>query len=564
MAGYGGKPGRTGALSPARAPRLRAPAREAVARHGNDGFAYVAVLFLLVVVTTLGMTLLIRVAAQRAPFANRFAAMQAEYLSQAAVDHAAYLLTHDETFPADETVYTMHSLGAGRYGYKARRHSSTTYATVATVGVVENQVVRHSYVLYVVPPPAVPDGAFVVYDTNTIVQDRYPWLREHDGREWSVAEKMFNAGNRATNYMVVHGHPTRRELSVGAVQGTGGLKFEVWNGSVWSHRAFTSGASGASQCFDLAYETQSGQVLFAGRRDTTLVLWYCTWTGSSWTDVLPGATLAGTGRIEWVTMAADPDSASNEILVAASTSANQISLFRWTGSAFQDLGQIEAGATNGPLAKVAIAYEQQPPYDAVVLWGKGDGPWQTCVWDGSALSSTEEVEDTPDGAAFFRIAADPAGTTILAAASRSGADRELDVAVWDGDEWSEVQLGLESDLIYSDRQSFDIAWQKDGGTAMLLWSRYATQGTKYITWSPGTDLADAVVTDGPDSGDVTALVRLFPSPGSNKIHVMLANLSAELWYYGFTGSAFIFEYLTAATLTSTTYMPFDMARTALP
>jgi len=45
--------------------------------------------------------------------------------------------------------YYMHSLGAGRYGYKIRKHTDTTFATIATVGIMGDHEVHQSYVLYV-------------------------------------------------------------------------------------------------------------------------------------------------------------------------------------------------------------------------------------------------------------------------------------------------------------------------------------------------------------------------------------------------------------------------------
>ena len=52
-----------------------------------------------------------------------------------------------------ENVYYMHSLAGGRYGYKVRWHTDTTFATIATVGAMGDNVVHQSYMLYVIPKP---------------------------------------------------------------------------------------------------------------------------------------------------------------------------------------------------------------------------------------------------------------------------------------------------------------------------------------------------------------------------------------------------------------------------
>ncbi len=75
--------------------------------------------------------------------------IQAHYLAESAANHAMWRLLNDSDFPAAEDSYYMHTLGDGRYGYKVRRHTNTTFATVATVGAVGKNVVQQSYVLYV-------------------------------------------------------------------------------------------------------------------------------------------------------------------------------------------------------------------------------------------------------------------------------------------------------------------------------------------------------------------------------------------------------------------------------
>ena len=58
---------------------------------------------------------------------------------------------YGDVTPANENLYYMNSFAGGRYGYKIRYHTDTTFATVATVGAVGDDVVHQSYVLYVIP-----------------------------------------------------------------------------------------------------------------------------------------------------------------------------------------------------------------------------------------------------------------------------------------------------------------------------------------------------------------------------------------------------------------------------
>jgi hypothetical protein len=53
--------------------------------------------------------------------------------------------------PIGASAYTMHAYAGGRYGYTVRRPTATTFATVATVGAVDEGVARQSYVAFVKP-----------------------------------------------------------------------------------------------------------------------------------------------------------------------------------------------------------------------------------------------------------------------------------------------------------------------------------------------------------------------------------------------------------------------------
>jgi hypothetical protein len=105
----------------------------------------------------MGMGFILRVNAETTATMTRGDTMQAHYLAESAVNHAMWNLLNDPAFPADETKYYMHDLADGRYGYKVRRHTDTTFATVAAIGGLGETIVQQSYVLYVLPPLTSPD-----------------------------------------------------------------------------------------------------------------------------------------------------------------------------------------------------------------------------------------------------------------------------------------------------------------------------------------------------------------------------------------------------------------------
>ncbi len=120
----------------------KTPPREA-------GIAIVLVLGMLVVMTSVSIAFVQRAGIGLSATQTRGDNLRAQYLAESAVNHAMWLLINDKTFPAASDTYYMHTLAGGRYGYKVRRHTYTTFATVAAVGAVGESVVHKSYVIHV-------------------------------------------------------------------------------------------------------------------------------------------------------------------------------------------------------------------------------------------------------------------------------------------------------------------------------------------------------------------------------------------------------------------------------
>ncbi|MFH1999399.1 MAG: hypothetical protein ABIK28_06945, partial [Planctomycetota bacterium] len=117
----------------------------------HRGFAYVAILCLVIILGTAGLAFLHTVGTELKAGSLRGSCMQAHYLAEAAAHHAMWRLLYEPGFPGSEDVYYMHSMAGGRYGYKVRKNTETTFATVATLGAVGTHTVHQSYVLHIIP-----------------------------------------------------------------------------------------------------------------------------------------------------------------------------------------------------------------------------------------------------------------------------------------------------------------------------------------------------------------------------------------------------------------------------
>ena len=538
----------------------------ATARPGASeaGIAYVAILFLLVVLVTLGLTFMLEAGTRVSAMAGRAEAMQAHYLAEAAANHAVWRLLNEPGFPMAEDVYYMHSLAGGRYGYKVKRPTATTFAATATVGVSGQTVARQSYVQYI---PS--RNIMTAYGQNA---NLIPQHRRLVGASFDAARDTVNIGNGKVRWMVLEACPARTEMMLGALDDEHDINVAVWNGQAWGNRVeVTTEAKREYQSFDVAYESVSGDALVVYRSGNSSTSRYRTWDGSSWSFsssgpdsdsfwVVLGWIPGGGGpAINYIIMESKPG--SNEILMAVQDDASDVLLWRWNGTSFPNFKYtIETDVTDKSYQGVDIAYEQQSE-EALIVWViKGSPTCKYRVWDGAILSPEGALPSFGKEAVVIQAAADPNSDQILVAASDNDAD--LNVALWDGAAWVDSRE-LETDIRKKDMHDFDIAWESSGNQAMVAWGSNAANKTNihYFLWTKGTPLSAGTLGIGPSFLKDIPLVRLLPIAGTEKIVLLVTNTDKDLRYSLWTGNRFLGDPAVAleTEIPYDDYMPFAVA-----
>jgi hypothetical protein len=520
--------------------------REARGNAGQRGMAYVAILFLLVIMTTLGLAFLLKAGTETSVTMTRAANIQAEYLAESAVNHALWRLLNEPGFPTNESVYYMHSLAGGRYGYKVRAPGATTFATVATVGTMGDNVVQQSYVPYVIP-----SNILTAYgqDSSTI-----PLYRRMIGATWSSPANSANVGSEPVGWTVLKGCPVRKEVVMGTLDDDHDLNLAVWNGAAWGNQTEFSQDAAQTRCFDIAYESQSGDALVVGRRDWTSTLYFNVWDGDAWVHSTPQSAFGIDGPIGAVTMASSPD--SDEILIAAVSISRFVHVARWNGSGFTYLGQIETSMDTNEHGFAAIVYEQQSG-DALIMW-PARALMNYRIWNGTALGAASTVPGFSHNVYVVRAAPDPASDHMVLA----GLDifLQLQVAVWDGGAWSDTRQ-VATFVCDSTVQCFDVAWEAAGEDAVVAWGRLGSNKVRAMSWRKGTLLADRPTFEGPSFLALPRLVRLFPAAGSERIILLCGNVADRLRYSLWTGDGFKGDpgILLESSLSASDDMGFDIA-----
>ncbi|MGD8262131.1 MAG: hypothetical protein PVG70_03285 [Desulfobacterales bacterium] len=489
------------------------------------GIGYIAILVLLAILSTMGLAFIYKVGIMSSVTLNRGTSMQAQYLAESAANHALWHMLNNPEFAPESEKYYMHSLGDGRYGYKVRKPTETTFATVATMGVSQDSVVNQSYVQYIIP-----SNVFTIYGTSYSPNPKY---RRLIGAQWTDLTNIPAASAPMIHWAELEGCPIRKEIVAGLIDSNDDIQFMVWDGTAWGYQlSFATNAEMNYKCFDIAYESQSGNALVVGRYDGSTMVRYNVWDGTAWlyASAQPAFNLAS-GALRLVTMASCPG--NDDILIATVNWNNELQLFRWNGAAFTDLGVIESSTDTDKHGIAQIVYEQQSG-DALILWA-ARGAVRYLVWNGAALGTENTASGFINDVFVLRAAADPTSDTIVVA----GIDKfyDITVAVWDGDAWIDYRE-VETSCANNAVQALDVAWEASGEDAVVAWSPWGLTNVRSIAWRKGTALVDSTVQEGPDLQHQPWLVRLHPIFQSEKIILLSETNSNDLRYCLWTGNQF--------------------------
>jgi hypothetical protein len=516
------------------------------------GLAYVAILLLLTVLSTMAMAFLFKVGIETAATETRGKSMQVDYLAESAANHALWRLLNEPGFNPAADTYSMHSLGNGRYGYKVRMPTETTFATVATVGAVGDSVAHQSYVQYIIP-----SNVLLAYGRTTTPAIQY---RRMIGANWTDPADTPDVPVPNVNWVEMEGCPVRKEIIMATIDGQDDINLAVWDGTSWGNpHVFSQNADKAKKCFDIAYESQSGDALVVGRTGGTTTVSYNIWDGTAWLHGTPQPAFnLASGALTLVAMASCPG--NDSILIAAVNWNVGLELFLWNGSAFSSLGTLATSLDGDNHGIAEIVYEQQSG-DAFIFWSATGGIHYR-VWNGASLSAENTIPAFTADVSCIRAASDPTSDHIIVA----GVDKFCDVtvAIWDGDAWTDYRE-VEIAAANSNLQVMDVAWEASGEDALVAWCPWTVTNVNFMSWRKGTALADSTIQVGPNFGQTLWLMRLFSISGSEKIVLLGQTNTEKVSYCLWNGNQLKGDPpILLATVTGQSVLDFDVAEADVP
>lgn len=316
-----------------------------------------------------------------------------------------------------------------------------------------------SYLSYWEEPITSLDNGLLAY-SDTVNTPTFPKYRIYTNSTNSfTAETNTLAGAIGKNF-VVRTSPTKREaiMAYGDNNGTAQvLRVLCYDGSTWSDEWPTpptiGGTGNTTRRFDVAYETNSGDVLvvYSTNTGTTNEVDYRTKSGSTgcgsgnWTDYPSFDSPGTTGVVTWVTMAWDRRSSSNLIAAIWADASLDLQGAVWSGSVWtQRISAMDTALASSSIQDVEF---ESLSGDIMVIWNTFAAAdtngmrYMTCP--GGVANCTWSIVQTPptfaDNGQNLDISANPLDNQILfASIGLTGTDGDLQVGRWDGDNWANV------------------------------------------------------------------------------------------------------------------------------
>lgn len=380
-------------------------------------------------------------------------------------------------------------------------------------------VVLSSYLSDWRKPITIGGPIMMVYSKTTNI----PYYRTWNGSSWSAeGSATVVVGN--INYIVLKSSRTRNEAILGTQTSTGAIYVQVWNGASWGSVTQVGTGPTTTRSFDIAYEKSSDKAIIvyaptSGSADFA----YRTWDGSLLS--LPKTVTAPptTGAINWIELAANPTSSSNEIAMIMFDANSDIYGMVWDGTSWDDMNSGGAepvwdgtASTSTTKKAIAVAYEQTSGR-AMFIWADSTSDNQSYrIWNGTSLTAATTLTIAASGGIgeWVNLVSRPNSNELLYGVQDALAD--INTRKWTGSAWDTVTQHPEhdGDIENITSMNFDLAWEThptNPGEAWIMWGNGATVTARH--WNgTGWDPAGALT-----GSDDTSFIRLKADPGSGVI-----------------------------------------------
>jgi len=433
----------------------------------------------------------------------------------------------------DSVYWQMRSYPSGTYNtipYYPSNYSllgSTTYISGSISDLETDNGAYMTFRSYV-NGSTIGSQALAVWGENNINTPQY---RVWDGGTWGSESSTLSVGGEP-EWVVVKACPTRDEKIMGVLDYSGHINVQVYSDGSWHNLTeVTTALASYDQYrgFDIVYEHSSGDAMLVYQNNVNDPV-YRVWNGSSWSSPTTIDLLTG-GRPVWINLEAKPD--ADEIILATLDAGRDVCAAVWDGDNWGNTIRLETNTETYTQECIDIAYEYSSGY-AMVAWSDGgqtSGGPQYRFWQGASWGSESTAPATGNEPRWIRLASDTSSDRILMACVDDG--RDINVNVWLGSSWygnQEFDSGVET---YTSR-CFDVAWEKSGNQAVVVYGDSGDHTPDYRTW----DGSWSSSLNTPDVGNDVKILQLVSKKESDEIFMMTLSDDSDINIERWTGSSF--------------------------
>ena len=236
----------------------------------------------------------------------------------------------------------------------------------------------------------------------------------------------------------------------------------VWDGDSWGN-AITLDTTGTLEsdqsAIAVSFEAQSGNALVTYGIEGSADVFYRIWDGSSWSAQSSVTAPAGvTGDAAWLVTATDYT--SDRIALAAMSTAGEVWLSVWDGTAWEAPVLAETGSTGTIYPNLAVAFESTTG-DALATYGQsGQSDFKYRTWDATSGWSNEQIGLDIGGVPnSLTLDSGPTSDHIMLTVQDDVSD--VHYLRWDGNGWS-IDNELSTNTGENKNQPFVFIYDQDG------------------------------------------------------------------------------------------------------
>jgi hypothetical protein len=388
-------------------------------------------------------------------------------------------------------------------------------------------------VLSAISPTALANSSsspMIVFSQSGNYQPKYAtW----NGSAWSSVSSLPSVGGYI-NWVVLRNCPTRDETACGTFDQNSDTNICFFNGSSWGSvtQVCTDGDETDDRNFDIAYEQASGDALIVYYDHSEGNFGYRTYNGSALSSE---SDLSRSGLLgnDYILLVPKPDSDTIVLITLGQISGGDpaISANIWNGSSWQGWTTIENTAVSNDDECFAFAFESNSGDGLLVYGESGVNSPRYRTLSGTSWSSENSLPSTGSPPKWVRLTSDPGSNQILFA----GLDNlnDLNLNSWSGSSWGS-NTEAESTVAATDRREFDIAYESQGGEALLVYSESSNTRLRYRTWNGSSWSSEQ---SGTDLGSQGRTVELRTGTAAGEIFIAASDDGSDIELMRWTGSS---------------------------